>query len=160
MSRSNAKRKRSFASREALESRELLSGGAVPISRVSVRAASALTTMPALAPAADPNGHGVVIRPTVVIQGQTVGGTTVVLDQLAGGALHRTTKAGPLGRYSFTLTLPIGWATFQVSAAKGQGQSATTSLTVIRGDALINWNTDAINAARAEGTNPPSAARR
>jgi hypothetical protein len=159
MSRCNAQRKRHCISLEPLESRELLSGGASQDTTAGVRAAAALTITAALAPASDPDGNGVVVRPTVVIQGQTARGATVVLDQIAGGALHRTTKAGPLGRYNFTLTLPIGRATFQVSAANGHGQSAATVLSVTRGDAIIDWNTDALNAVRAEGTNPPFAAR-
>src|SRR5205807_1980242 len=59
----------------------------------------------------------------------------------------------------FTVDLPVGQATFDVTSTDKLGQKATTDLTVARGDVIIDWNATALAAVRTAGTNPPFAAR-
>jgi hypothetical protein len=112
-----------------------------------------------LAPRSDPDGNGVVLRSTVTILGQTVPGARVRLEQAVGSKHLGATRANAQGTYHFTIRLPVGRTACQVECIDTAGQTATTGLTMVRGDVLIDWNTTALNAVRSGKTNPPLAAR-
>lgn len=161
MTGASAKRKQHRLGIELLETRALLSGSSLklPIVVADVAPATPLTITAELAPKSDPDGNGVVLRSMVIITGQTVPGARVRLEQTVGGKLHETTKANAQGKYHFRVRLPVGRATFQVESTDKAGQTTTTDLTAAKGDAIIDWNTSALNAVRAGKTNPPLAAR-
>ena len=161
MFRTNGTRRRYRLGIEPLEARELLSGrtSAIPMTGRVATPSGPLSITARLAPKADPDGNGVVLRSRVTIVGQTVPGAQVRLGQDVGGKLHKTTRANIQGRYHFTVGLPRGQAAFELVCTDKAGQTATTHLTAARGDVLIDWNTTALDAVRAGESGPPLAAR-
>jgi hypothetical protein len=146
---------------EPLEARELLSGSG---SRMPMRGPAAIPSAPPtitarLAPKSDPDGNGVVLGSTVTLVGQTTPGAHVRLEQAVGSTHLRSTQANAQGTYHFTVRLPMGRTAWRVECIATTGLAATTGLTMVRGDVLIDWNTTALNAVRTGKTNPPLAAR-
>ena len=154
-------RKRRRFDVEILETRMLLSGSAATskIQAAEPATAAPLTITAQIAPKFDPDGNGVVLQSRVTIVGHTAPGAQVRLETGAGGARHKMTKANAHGVYHFTVSLTVGRDSFQISCTDTAGDSAATQLKVTRADAVIDWNTMALDAIRNAKTNPPMAAR-
>lgn len=141
---------RRVAYAEGLELRMLPSAGST--------ASSALAISAEVAQASDRDGSGIVITPQVIIDGQTAPGATVRLAQTPRGSIRETTTADAQGNYRLSLNLREGQRTFRLTATE-RDQTASTTLTVLRGDAVIDANAVLLNAIRAAGASPTEASR-
>src|SRR5208283_473688 len=105
-----AQRKRSRFRVESLETRALLSVGAlkVPIGIAAPAPTEPLSITAEISPKSDPRGNGVVLTPRVTIVGRTAPGAEVRLTQASGGKIRRITKADAQGDYHFTIALSKG----------------------------------------------------
>ena len=142
---------------EPLEERALLSGSSSTI-RLAAAVATPLSVTAGLSPASDPDGNHIVVKPKVVIQGQTAPGATVQLEQTLGGSLNTTTTADSQGAYRFPIKLSQGRSTYNVVSTEN-GQTATTALTVSRGDVVIDENATLLDAIRINSSAPTVASR-
>jgi membrane-associated phospholipid phosphatase len=74
------------------------------------------------------------------------------------GSLTRTTTADAQGAYQFAIKVPEGRNAFEVVATE-DGQTATTALTVSRGDVIIDENATLLDAIRVNASSPTAASR-
>jgi hypothetical protein len=107
----------------------------------------------------DPDGNGIVLRPTAILEGQTTPGAVVQLDRNADGTYERSTRADMSGRFAFRVGLAIGRIPFRVQIRGGSGPQTQADIQVTRGDVVIAWNKTLLDAVRADATGPPQAAR-
>jgi membrane-associated phospholipid phosphatase len=138
---------------EPLEARTMLSGGIAPD---TTSAPLAITAR--LAPRSDPDGNDVVVHPKAIIEGHTAPGARVQLAQTLNGSFTRTTRADSQGNYRFTVKLPVGRNAFNVVAIES-GRSASTALTVSRGNVIIDENATLLDAIRNNASAPSVASR-
>jgi hypothetical protein len=113
----------------------------------------------ALDPASNPDGNGVVTQSNFALKGQTAPGATVQLT--SGGVLpSQTTKADATGHYQFQLaSVPIGRYPLRLVSSDAFGQTATSLVTVTRGDVIIAWEQTLLEAIRANALNVGLASR-
>jgi hypothetical protein len=142
---SPTRRRRDFRV-ESLESRLLLASAAP----------AALTAE--IAPGSDPDGNGVVSTPFVRVQGLATPGALVSLKGDPLGAVLNS-RADAHGNFHFVVYLSEGRFDLNLQSTDATGKPVSTDVIVARGDALIAWNTTALDAVRAGKTNPPLTAR-
>ncbi len=154
-------RRRSELHVDMLESRTLLSAGSpkAPLLASDATPLQPLSISARIGPRFDRNGNGVALQQAVKIVGQTQPGVEVRLSLDSWGNAFRTTRADARGNYSAVLRLPVGLAELNVACVDRSGEVASTSLTITRGDVVIDWNVTALNAIRTAKSNPPLAAR-
>jgi hypothetical protein len=106
----------------------------------------------AIDPASNPTVDGITIQNGVTVDGHTVPGAFVSLDQGAKGSISQITTADALGAFHFSLTTPVGTTPLLVTATDRFGQQATATLSIKHGDAVIAWNETTLEAIRADKT--------
>jgi len=165
MPRAVVKRSTTRPGVEALETRELLAGGA-PTHMTPGAPGTRSTPIPVtcrIDPASDPAGeHVAVASPLVALSGRTARGATVSLGRLTPSGrvqpVARTTSNGQ-GAYRFLIHCGPGTTPFTVRAAVDSGRAATAGLTVTRANQVVVWNSVALQAVRDAKLQAPDAAR-
>ncbi len=109
-----------------------------------------------LNPLADPANVGVVTTSTVAVEGQTAPGAVVRLFD--GSRFLGQTVAGRSGAYSRTVAIPTGTSTLSAEAETRNGSGVAT-LAVTRANAVVAWNSVALQAIRASKAAAPDSAR-
>jgi hypothetical protein len=152
-------RKQAVAGLETLETRALLST-TTAIPRFTPPKPTAPTVTLALDPASDPSGDGMVFQPRVTVEGTTMPGDIVRLQQGGPGHPFRSTRADIDGNYHFHVVLGQGQTALTATAfAPGSLLSGTADLTVTRANEVVIWNAVALGAIRSHDTPAPLAAR-
>ncbi len=121
-------------------------------------AAAALSLTAGLSPVSDRDGNHVVLRPVVLLIGQTTPGA-IVSAEVDGHAVGHATRANRLGQYRLIERLPVGRTAFQVDAHDRDGNTASAAVLVTRSDVLISWNTTMLGAVQVAASSPPQVAR-
>lgn len=107
----------------------------------------------------DSDANGIVVRPRVVIEGQTAPGAVVRLDRETDGDFGRTTRADRKGHFQFRVLVDPGLTPFHAVARDRHGRRAESDVLVARGDTVLDWNATLLEAIRVDRTVPPVAAR-
>jgi membrane-associated phospholipid phosphatase len=121
------------------------------LARKNLGAATSLRTLSVVAgvaPASDPDGNRVVLRPEVALTGQARPGVTVQIDLSADGTFEGTSRTDATGRFRLGTTLARGGHDVRVVATDGFGQTAATDLEVAFGDVVLDWNAVHLTAIR------------
>ncbi|SMP52665.1 Dockerin type I repeat-containing protein [Neorhodopirellula lusitana] len=110
-----------------------------------------------IAPASDPNANGVVLDPTVVLQGQTsadaqVNATITALDvelnPVAGQSVTFTSMADRAGRFAIEPALFFGLNQVTVTATSPLGATTSATRQIVHGDLVADWNAATLNVVR------------
>jgi membrane-associated phospholipid phosphatase len=159
---------------ESLETRQLLSGAVDSVTHASGAAAhpknhgatveahpivlnatvspnaKPMSVTAALAKASNPSGNGVVTTFGFQLTGKTAPGARILA--MVNGRVHGSARANSHGNYDLSMTSMPGLIPVKVVALNASGQSASTTITVMRGDDIIAWNETAIEAGRKDMT--------
>jgi hypothetical protein len=103
-----------------------------------------------------------IVKPRVALSGQTAAGARVLLEHsTAKGKMVPVarTKANAQGQYRFHVLCAKGTTTMTVSATSTGGARSSTSMSIIRGNQVIVWNSVALQMIRNVQSPPPDSAR-
>ena len=98
-----------------------------------------------LAPEADPDGNGVVLRSQVVFVGQTGPQAKI---RITGGLQAATMVANAEGRFHLPVELSPGINSLHIQVIDVTGQASATDRVVRVGDVVHNWNASLLNVIR------------
>ncbi|AMV33730.1 PAP2 superfamily protein [Pirellula sp. SH-Sr6A] len=106
------------------------------------------TVVGGVAPASDPNNNGVVLSPSITIQGQTLANSVVTVSVLGDDSVSQSMTSDGEGRFSAALSLSRGLQTVRLSARDELGRQSTQTLEVRRGNTIQDWNASVLNIVR------------
>lgn len=99
---------------------------------------------------------GIATHRMMVVRGRTFADARVKLEM--GGRMH-VTRAGATGRFQFRAPIASGRYVMTVSARGPRGQSASTTMSMTHGDAVLAWINTMIDVMRADIANVGLASR-
>lgn len=106
------------------------------------------TVVGGVAPASDPNNNGVVLSPSITIQGQTLANSVVTMSVVGDDSVSQSMTSDGEGRFSVALTLSRGLQTVRLSARDELGRQSTKTLEVRHGNTIQDWNASVLNIVR------------
>ena len=97
-----------------------------------------LSVTAAIDPRSAPDSSGVIHQSSVTVDGNTEPGASVSLSTGSPGGPSQTTTADPTGAFSFSFDVPLGTTLAQFAVHDSFGQSASTSLSIVRANPTNN----------------------
>ena len=103
-----------------------------------------------VSPEDDKNGNGVLVQPMVSLVGQAAAGSRISIrvDNLAGSAAFDTFDINSSGLFRQQVTLSKGVNEIHTEARDELGRTTSNLLTLVKGDAVTDWNAAVLNVVR------------